>query len=93
MESLPPIKKAIGCKWVYKIKYHSNGCIERFKPRPVIFGNNHFEGIGYHETFSPVVKMVTLRTLLAVTTTKKWELHQMNFYYAFLHNDLKEECI
>lgn len=66
MESLPPIKKAIGCKWVYKIKYHSNGCIERFKPRPVIFGNNHFEGIGYHETFSPVVKMVTLSPLLSL---------------------------
>ncbi|GJV45514.1 retrovirus-related pol polyprotein from transposon TNT 1-94 [Tanacetum coccineum] len=43
LEDLPHGKKAIGCKWVYKIKYHSDGTIERYKARLVILGNNQWE--------------------------------------------------
>ncbi|KAJ3684366.1 hypothetical protein LUZ61_013530 [Rhynchospora tenuis] len=91
IEDLPSNKKAIGCKWVYRIKYNSDGSVERYKARLVVLGNRQVEGIDFKETFAPVAKMVSVRTFLAVAVARGWELHQMDVHNAFLHGDLHEE--
>ncbi|RVW16107.1 Retrovirus-related Pol polyprotein from transposon RE2 [Vitis vinifera] len=89
---LPASKKPIGCKWLYKIKYKSDGRIECYKAHLVAKGYAQIEGVHYNEIFPPVAKLVIVCCLLAIAATKGWYLYQMDVQNAFLHGDLDEEA-
>jgi hypothetical protein len=68
-------RKIFRCKWFYRTKYVSDGSVERHKARLVSKGLSQFEGIEYNETFSPIDKMNSIRLVLALATSHKWEVH------------------
>ena len=88
---LPTEKKAIGCKWVYKVKHNADGLISRYKAHLVAKGYAQTYGIDFEETFSLVAKMATVREVISMAAAKGWELQQMDVKNAFLNGELQEE--
>ncbi|KAK9051967.1 hypothetical protein SSX86_028595 [Deinandra increscens subsp. villosa] len=89
---VPPVKNTnvVNCKWVYRLKTDPQGNISRYKARLVAKGFSQQPGVDYHETFSPVIKPVTIRTVLSLAVSHKWNLRQLDVQTAFLHGDLQE---
>ncbi|KAL2466168.1 cysteine-rich RLK (RECEPTOR-like protein kinase) 8 [Abeliophyllum distichum] len=85
-----PNMKVIGNKWVYRIKYSSEGKVQRFKARLVAKGFLQTAGVDFNKTFSPVIKAATLRIILTLAMAKDWEIRQIDINNAFLNRNLEE---
>jgi hypothetical protein len=81
----------VGCKWVFKVKRKADGSIERYKAQLVAKGFHQQAGLDYGETFNPVVKPTTIRTVLSVAYSRGWDKHQIDIQNAFLHGFLDKE--
>ncbi|KAG8496312.1 hypothetical protein CXB51_009046 [Gossypium anomalum] len=88
---LPANRRVVGCKWVFKLKRHSDGTIARYKGRLVVKCYLQEAGIDFHETFSPVVKPTIIRVVLALAVKFGWQLRQVDINNAFLNGNLSEE--
>ncbi|PNX59999.1 hypothetical protein L195_g051704 [Trifolium pratense] len=88
---LPANRKAIGCKWVFRIKENPDGSINKYKARLVAKGFHQLQGFDFNETFSPVVKPLTIRLILTLAISYKWPLQQLDVNNAFLNGVLEEE--
>jgi histone deacetylase 1/2 len=88
---LPSHRQAIGCKWVLRIKENPDGSVSRYKARLVAKGFHQRQGFDFTETFSPVVKPVTIRLILNIALTHKWSIQQLDVNNAFLNDILDEE--
>jgi hypothetical protein len=87
----PSATNLIGCKWVFRIKRHPDGTVDRFKACLVAKGFNQRLGVDYTETFSPVIKPTIIRLILSIALSHNWSLKQLDVNNAFLHGQLTEQ--
>ncbi|GJY31074.1 ribonuclease H-like domain-containing protein [Tanacetum coccineum] len=76
--------------WLFKHKFHADGTLSRYKARLVTNGSSQQLGVDSDETFSPVVKPATIRTVLSLAVSRKWPIHQLDVKNSFLNGDLSE---
>ena len=87
---LPYGAKAIGLKWVFKLKRNADGTINKFKARLVAKGYVQQYGVDFDEVFAPVARLETIRLLINLAAANGWEVHHLDVKTAFLHGELKE---
>lgn len=91
LQDLLEEKEVMGLKWVYKVKCKTNGTVKKFKARLVAGGYMQREGVDFEETFSPVARFNTIRSVLAIAAHQKWNVYQFYVKSAFLNGVLNEE--
>lgn len=87
----PPDTNIVRCMLLHKHKFDAEGRFEKHKSRLVANGKSQEQGVDFDETFSPVVRPATIRTLFHVTLANDWQVNQLDVQNAFLHGNLDEE--
>lgn len=80
----------VGVKWIYKTKRDENGEVVKHKTRLVAKGYSQREGVDYTEVYAPVERLDTVRTIIALAASRRWNVYQLDVKSAFLHGNLKE---
>ncbi|PRQ57648.1 putative RNA-directed DNA polymerase [Rosa chinensis] len=83
-----PDQNTVGCKWVFRVKRNPDGSIDRFKARLVAKGFHQQQGVNFQETFSPVIKPATIRTVISLAVSCGWSLRQLDVKNAFLTEEV-----
>ncbi|GKC04657.1 ribonuclease H-like domain-containing protein, partial [Tanacetum coccineum] len=84
----PPNVNVVRSMWLFRHKYHADGSLSRYKARLVANGRSQQFGVDCDDTFSPVVKPATIRTVLSLALSRNWPIHQLDVKNAFLNGDL-----
>nr|KYP62107.1 Retrovirus-related Pol polyprotein from transposon TNT 1-94 [Cajanus cajan] len=87
----PQDRKVIGVKWVFRTKLNADGSVNKHKARLVVKGYSQIYGVDYSDTFAPVVRLDTIRLLLAVAAQMGWKVYQLDVKSTFLNGFLQEE--
>jgi hypothetical protein len=88
---LPPGRKPIGVKWVFKVKQDDHGAVSKHKACLVVKGYAQQHRIDCDEVFMPVARLDSVRLLIPLMAHEGWEVHYMDVKSAFLNGDLHEE--
>ncbi|TFY50793.1 hypothetical protein EVG20_g11324 [Dentipellis fragilis] len=88
MENAPSGANVVGSKWVFKAKKDAAGNVVRHKARLVAQGFSQVPGVDYFDTYAPVAKLPSMRTVLALATQQDLELHQIDIKGAYLNGEL-----
>lgn len=91
LTELPTGRKAIGLKWIYKLKKDASGEVVKHKARIVAKGYVQKYGVDFEEIFTPVTRIETVRLLLAFAAKNDWEVHHLDVKTAFLNREIQEE--
>ncbi|KAD3067701.1 hypothetical protein E3N88_35581 [Mikania micrantha] len=89
--ALPSGHKAIGLKWIFKLKRNSEGKVTKHKARLVAKGYVQEKGVDFDEVFAPVARIETIRVILALAAKEGWFVHHLDVKSAFLNGELTEE--
>ena len=88
---LPPGYKPLSSKWVFKTKLKVDGSIDKYKARLVIKGYKQTEGLDYFDIYSPMMRINSIGTVLAISILRSLDVHQIDVKITFLNGELDEE--
>jgi Reverse transcriptase (RNA-dependent DNA polymerase) len=87
----PEGKNVIGSKWVFQLKCKADSSIDKYKARLVVRSFTQIYGVDYFNTFSPITKLASIRTILVLAACHDWDVDTFNFNSAYLNGELGEE--